>query len=329
MEQGGQIQNTQEAALGAEKKGNYQKGFLQNFQAAANGPPDELKGLDMMMQQLLQGHQVQAKALNQVTTNINTRMENMFTELSTKYHTVSNHIRRIDVQLVQTAGSAEERTEHPASSKATAPDEIAETPSVRVYVPKVPYPIPPKHLMDSISAEQLAGFWKIVRRIPKKISFAPAWEIQPLHMFFKNCRETHEEIKALITEALTPALKVLPKVDVHGKFSSPCSIAGVEFKEALCDSGSSVNLVSSAIVEELSIVDTEPSQVTRVRSKKFWMEILTLILKNSVGMQRAILTQDLKEKGEAAVKGLVSRVLKLSMSDCGACFGESPHAQPD
>ena len=137
---GGQIQNTQEVALGAEKKGNYQKGFLQNFQgknlvfsqaqnqfvgqnknqnqnqkqpqsnqqdppAAANGPPDELKGLDMMMQQLLQGHQVQAKALNQFTTNINTRMENMFTELSTKYHTVSNHIRRIDVQLVQTAES--------------------------------------------------------------------------------------------------------------------------------------------------------------------------------------------------------------------------------
>ncbi|KAF2535404.1 hypothetical protein F2Q68_00019773 [Brassica cretica] len=34
--------------------------------ATGNSQPDELKGLGMMMQQLLQGQQVQAKALNQV-----------------------------------------------------------------------------------------------------------------------------------------------------------------------------------------------------------------------------------------------------------------------
>ena len=44
---------------------------------------------------------------------------------------------------------------------------------------------------------------------------------------------------------------------------------------------------------------------------------------------RVILTHELKEKGEAAVKGLLSRVLKLNMSDCGACFGTSHHDQPD
>ena len=44
---------------------------------------------------------------------------------------------------------------------------------------------------------------------------------------------------------------------------------------------------------------------------------------------RVMLTHELKEKGEAAVKGLLSRVLKLNMSDCGACFGTSPPAQPD
>ena len=49
----------------------------------------------MMMEQLLQGQHVQAKALNQVTTDINTRMDNMFTELSTKYDTVASHIRKI------------------------------------------------------------------------------------------------------------------------------------------------------------------------------------------------------------------------------------------
>ncbi|KAF3564021.1 hypothetical protein DY000_02015458 [Brassica cretica] len=71
--------------------------------ATGNNQPDELKGLGMMMQQLLQGMQIQGKALNQVSTDINTKMDNMFTELNTKYDTVSNHINRIDVQLAQTA----------------------------------------------------------------------------------------------------------------------------------------------------------------------------------------------------------------------------------
>ena len=44
---------------------------------------------------------------------------------------------------------------------------------------------------------------------------------------------------------------------------------------------------------------------------------------------KVILTRELKEKGEAVVKGLLSRVLKLNMSDCGACFGTSHHDQPD
>ncbi|KAF2566031.1 hypothetical protein F2Q68_00024629 [Brassica cretica] len=81
------------------------KSNRQAVPAVGNSQPDELKGLGMMMQQLLQGMQIQGKALNQVSTDINTRMDNMFTELNTKYDTVSNHIKRIDVQLAQIAKS--------------------------------------------------------------------------------------------------------------------------------------------------------------------------------------------------------------------------------
>ncbi|KAF3486355.1 hypothetical protein F2Q69_00052334 [Brassica cretica] len=68
--------------------------------ATVSGPPDELKG---MMQQLLKGQQIQGKALNQVTTEINTRMDNMFTELNSIYDAVASHIRQMDVQIAQTA----------------------------------------------------------------------------------------------------------------------------------------------------------------------------------------------------------------------------------
>ena len=66
----------------------------------ASGPPKELKG---MMQQLLQGQQMQGKALNQVTNEINTRMDNMFPELNSKYDAAASHIRKMDVQIAQTA----------------------------------------------------------------------------------------------------------------------------------------------------------------------------------------------------------------------------------
>ena len=68
--------------------------------ATASGPPDELKG---MMQQLLQGQQIQRKALKQVTTEINTQMDNMFMELNSKYDVVASHIRKMNVQIAQTA----------------------------------------------------------------------------------------------------------------------------------------------------------------------------------------------------------------------------------
>ncbi|KAL0876956.1 hypothetical protein Bca101_026661 [Brassica carinata] len=65
-----------------------------------------------MMHQMLQSQQIQAKALNQVTTDINSKMNNMFTELSTKYETMSNHIKRIDVQLVQTDETVKRQQEN-------------------------------------------------------------------------------------------------------------------------------------------------------------------------------------------------------------------------
>ncbi|KAF3525433.1 hypothetical protein F2Q69_00046808 [Brassica cretica] len=224
------------------------KSNRQAVPATGKSQPDELKGLGMMMQQLLQGQHVQAKALNQVTTEMDTRMGN-------KYDTLTIHIRKIDFQLAQTAESVkrqqgtlpektdknpttehcnaieqpfaetapgtEEGAEQPTSSAVTAPDESVETPPSRVYVPKVPYPIPPRHLMDPISEEQLIGFNKMVRKLPKELAFEDALQIRPLLKFFKNCRETQEEIKVLYTKALsTPALKVLPKVDDPGKSSS-------------------------------------------------------------------------------------------------------------
>ncbi|XP_013632726.1 PREDICTED: uncharacterized protein LOC106338250 [Brassica oleracea var. oleracea] len=78
----------------------------QNNQVATSTPvavpQDETK---TMLQQLLQGQQLQGKALNQVTTKNNTRMNHMFGDLSTKYDNVASHMRQMDIQIAQTAES--------------------------------------------------------------------------------------------------------------------------------------------------------------------------------------------------------------------------------
>ena len=65
-------------------------------------PQDET---NVMLQQLIQRQQLQGKALNQVTTEINTIMNHMFGDLSTKYDKVASHMRQMDIQIAQTAES--------------------------------------------------------------------------------------------------------------------------------------------------------------------------------------------------------------------------------
>ncbi|KAF3600515.1 hypothetical protein F2Q69_00035962 [Brassica cretica] len=127
---------------------------------------------------------------------IDTRMGNMFTEPNAKYDIVASHIRKIDVQLAQTAESVKRQQgtlpgktdKNPRTEHSIAPSEPAETPPVRDYVPKVPYPIPPKHLMDPISPEQLAGFRKMVKLAFTNSSMAvPYGTIRNLHFQVGDC----------------------------------------------------------------------------------------------------------------------------------------------
>ena len=95
--------------LSQAQQNQFQNQQQQTAQQAApsptTAPQDEMKGLATMMQQLLQGQQIQGKALNQVTTDINSRMNHMFNDLSTKYDNVASHMRQMDVQIAQTADS--------------------------------------------------------------------------------------------------------------------------------------------------------------------------------------------------------------------------------
>ena len=57
--------------------------------------------------------------------------------------------------------------------------------------------------------------------------------------------------------------KKLPtKMKDPGSFTIPCSIRKYEFKKALCDSGSSINLMPLSVVQRLSLGELTPTAIT-------------------------------------------------------------------
>ena len=57
--------------------------------------------------------------------------------------------------------------------------------------------------------------------------------------------------------------KSLPaKMKDLGRFTIPCSIGKYEFKEALCDSGASINLMPLSVVQRLSLRELTPTAIT-------------------------------------------------------------------
>ena len=64
--------------------------------------------------------------------------------------------------------------------------------------------------------------------------------------------------------------KILPaNMKDPGSFTIPCSIRKYEFKEALCDSGSSINLMILSVVQRLSLGELTPTAITLHMADRF------------------------------------------------------------
>lgn len=79
----------------------------------------------------------------------------------------------------------------------------------KVHKPNVSYPKVPNHLKGPINTLELAGFRKRVNIIPKDVSFEDIYEGHRLFNFFKNSRETLEDVKAVFDEvrSKTPTVR--------------------------------------------------------------------------------------------------------------------------
>ncbi|KAF3607860.1 hypothetical protein DY000_02048956 [Brassica cretica] len=80
-------------------------------------------------------------------------------------------------------------------------------------------------------------------------------------MFFRETRETEEDIRRMFCEAREKMrmMITLKKKSDPGQFPIPCTVKGIEFPYALCDTGASVSILPRVMADHLGL-QVEPSQ---------------------------------------------------------------------
>ncbi|KAF3534736.1 hypothetical protein DY000_02042907 [Brassica cretica] len=101
-------------------------------------------------------------------------------------------------------------------------------------------PFIPKYLRREANKVELDGFHKRVKTVPKDMSFVDAYYKNRLGNFFRESRETYEDIEQLFNKVCRKPKRTLTKEQDPGKFMIPCSIQNHDLPNALCDTGSAV-----------------------------------------------------------------------------------------
>ncbi|KAF3584297.1 hypothetical protein F2Q69_00029099 [Brassica cretica] len=112
-----------------------------------------------------------------------------------------------------------------------------------------------KHLKRGATQKEMESFQKRVLRIPIEKPFEEAYFTHILWMFFRETRETEEDIRRMFCEAREKMKKriTLKKKSDPEKFAIPCTVKGIEFPHALCNTTASVNILPRIIAHQKSI----------------------------------------------------------------------------
>ncbi|KAF3581144.1 hypothetical protein DY000_02031557 [Brassica cretica] len=125
----------------------------------------------------------------------------------------------------------------------------------------------PKHLKRGANDKEMECFRKRILRIPLDKPFEEAYFTHKLWMFFKETKETEEDIRRMFNQVrekkkqrntLKKRITLKKKSDPE-KFVVPCFIRGIDYPSALCDTGSSVSILPKVMADHLGL-KIEPSE---------------------------------------------------------------------
>ncbi|XP_057734230.1 uncharacterized protein LOC130949566 [Arachis stenosperma] len=149
----------------------------------------------------------------------------------------------------------EEETPAPSSPKQV----------LKPYVPKAPYP---QRLQKDGKDSQFSRFLEIFKKLQINIPFSEAIEQMSLYAIFlkelmTGKRNWGEKETIVLTEECSAIIKKkLPqKLKDPGSFQIPCIIGDMNIEKALCDLGTSINLMSLAMKKMMRIEEAKPTRL--------------------------------------------------------------------
>ncbi|KAG7532294.1 F-box domain [Arabidopsis thaliana x Arabidopsis arenosa] len=230
-----------------------QQGNLNKPSTFANYPPKpavpQENKLETMMYSLIESHKKSA-------SEINAKIDGMYGDLNGKFTTLASRVDSLDKRVSTMASSSK--------GKEACNVVMAHSGANTSFHSDSPYPRVPKAKIDETKYNR---FKEIMSELIKEVTLSEA--LDELPFLKKICRdvlngtEDPAEVDAYLAkqkEASTLKLVKVEKQEDPGKFVVPCSIDGEVFANSLCDSGSSVNVMSMATVRRLDLQGMETSQ---------------------------------------------------------------------
>ncbi|XP_016195516.1 uncharacterized protein LOC107636529 [Arachis ipaensis] len=192
-----------------------------------------------------------------------------------------------------TMGAEAELKEESATEELKEIKAQEETGSVTMHIPMKMEELedqPSPNVQKEPKEEQLARFLAILWKLQVNISFTEALKKKPSYMACLNNTISEktalkeDEMVILVKECSALIQKKMPlKMPDPGSFLIPCTIGTMTFEKALCNLGSSINLMPLSMMKKLGIQEVLPTRIS--------LEMADMSLKRADGMVENVLVK--------------------------------------
>ncbi|XP_016168523.1 uncharacterized protein LOC107611073 [Arachis ipaensis] len=158
-----------------------------------------------------------------------------------------------------------EPKEEPAIEELKEIKAHTETGNVTLHVPlqkEKPEEYPSSNEQDEPKEEQIAQFLEILRKLKAKSSHAEELEKDPPSMACLKASKGDETIVLTKECSALVKKKLSQKLPDPRSFLIPCTIWTIAFDKALCDLGSSINLMPLSVMKRLGIQEVQPAKIS-------------------------------------------------------------------
>ncbi|XP_057760642.1 uncharacterized protein LOC130981020 [Arachis stenosperma] len=164
----------------------------------------------------------------------------------------------------------EEKNDQPQNSRKGK--QVTEEPSqeqrqeVKAHAPPLPYP---QRFNKEIKDQHFPKFLKVFKKLEINIPLAKALEQMPLYAKFlkeliNKKRSWHEKETIMLTKEYSAVIQkgLPPKLKDLGSFFLPCTNGSLTIDNALCDFGTSINLIPYSMMRRMCIKEVKPTQMS-------------------------------------------------------------------